>query len=213
MNDPLTKKWILFGVNAGILGDLLYPILLAVPNLPDFIKIVMGGMFGILIGVSGFGIAKFLDLHLKTISAKLGAIFLFTGGAMMNLMIVIQQTLVGYFTKYHSQTSDEAVIQILRWVERGTTPIHLGIDISWDFFLYIATFLFGIAMYNHPKFGKLWGLLGMTLSAKCRAACHQSVCLPIHASGFGAAIYFRSLVGRLVPRDFYSDDSLTWLGR
>ena len=80
---------------------------------------LFAGGFGILVGISGFGLERLLRLERRRLTAELGAIFLFAGGVTMNVMLIVRQTLVGYFADYRNDVSEESTLVMIRWVERG----------------------------------------------------------------------------------------------
>jgi len=41
--------------------------------------------------------------------------------------------------------------------------VQLGLDVSWDIYFTLATILLGLAMFTHPRFGKIWGSLTMII--------------------------------------------------
>ncbi len=63
------RRWILTGAISGIIGSLLFPLLIAV-DMPRLPTIILGGSFGILISVSGIGLYRLVRLHRKTVSAQ-----------------------------------------------------------------------------------------------------------------------------------------------
>ena len=58
-------------------------------------------------------------------------------------------------------TSPEALS--LLW--EGLTNVHLGLDIVWDIYLCLGSFLVAWNMRRHPRFGMLFAIPGMVLSA------------------------------------------------
>lgn len=159
------RNWVITGSVCGIAGSLAYPVLLAVP-LPGVLETVVAGGFGILVGVSGFGLYRLIALHAKTVSAQLATVFLYTAGVIVNMMLVIQLTQGGYMDRYRSETTDEALLETLSWVHRGVAPVHLGLDVSWDFFVGLATVLYGLNLWRHPRFGRFFGGTGVFLGGQ-----------------------------------------------
>ncbi len=164
-------QWIKIGAFGGILANILYPVLLTVA-LPGPLEIFLAGLFGILISVSGFAVHYTLSRVQASAWTQLAALFVFAGGVILNLMLVVQLNFVGVLSHYQGQTKEKTALEILNWIGRTVDPIHLAMDVSWDFFLSLATIIFAIAMYRNALFGKLWSLTGglagaILLGVKC----------------------------------------------
>ncbi len=46
----------------------------------------------------------------------------------------------------------------------GLDHVHFGLDLSWDTFICLGTFLFGLAMLRRPGFGPVVGSAGMAIA-------------------------------------------------
>lgn len=161
MDSGYVRRWIMLSATSGLLSVVAFVALIAAGDaLPDPVLALLAGSWGILIGVSGFGLERLLRVERRRPTAELGAVLLFTGGVILNVMLIVQQTLLGYLQRYRADATEET-LSIINWLSRGTAPIHLGLDIAWDFFLAGAMVCFGIAMLRHPRFGRAWGLLGV----------------------------------------------------
>ncbi len=156
----LSKQWILFGAISGIVANILYPILLTI-SLPSYLEIFLAGIFGILISMSGFAIHHTMIHHKPTILTQIGAQFVFVFGTLLNVMLVVQLTFLGYLGHYKKQLTNQHDLDLFEWIRKTVNPVHLGLDVSADFFVGIATIVFSIAMIKHPFFGKLWSSSGM----------------------------------------------------
>lgn len=162
MSRDYLRNWITLGAVCGLASLATFTALIVLGDaLEGPLLGLLAGAWGILIGISGFGLERLLRVGRRRPTAELGAILLFAGGTIMTVMLVVQQTLVGYLAGYRAEATDETAALIVAWLGRGTAPIHLGMDIAWDFFLSIAMACFGAAMLDHPRFGRVWGWLGI----------------------------------------------------
>jgi len=162
LDTAYLRTWITLGAASGLASLAAFVTLIAAGDaLPDPLLALLAGGWGILIGISGLGLERLLRVPSPRPAAELGAISLFTGGSIMSVMLIVQQTLVGYLAGYRAEAADDTVTLIVSWLGRGTAPIHLGMDIAWDFFLALAMVGFGTSMLSHPRFGRIWGGLGI----------------------------------------------------
>lgn len=83
----------------------------------------------------------------------------------MTTMATVQVTTRLFIRQYIREAPDEATKETLRLVWKGVNPVQLGIDISYDIFLLVGLFLLATAMLRHPRFGKVFGGVGIVLSA------------------------------------------------
>lgn len=96
---------------------------------------------------------------------KVGTVFLITGFALLNLMLVVQQMIFLQFQQFRSDAVDQATKDALRLVFKGVNLVQLGIDVSFDIFYCAGLILISLVMYRHPNFGKFFGILGVASAA------------------------------------------------
>ena len=153
----LSKQWIKTGATAGIIANLIFPLLICIP-LPSFLEIFFVAVFGICFSLSGFAIHHLIKHEVQTIYTQIAALFIFVSGLLFNLMLVIQLTFKGYLNHYHSQITEPAETELLNLITKAVDPIQLAMQISNDFFIAGAMLLLAAAMYRHRFFGKIWSI-------------------------------------------------------
>ncbi len=163
-STQLDRNWILTGGVTGVLASVFYPLLIFV-ELPDRLATLLAGALGMLIGVASLGLYRLLRLRRDTVTGQVAAIFNFSAGVVLNLMLITQMSVNGFMRGYIADAPDDAAKELLRTIWRAVDPVQLGLDVSWDFFIAAGTFLFGLAMLKHPRFGRPIGIPGMLLGA------------------------------------------------
>ncbi|WP_282088860.1 hypothetical protein [Aquimarina algiphila] len=159
----LSRQWITVGAISGIIANILFPILL-LTSLPSYIEIFLASIFGILFSLVGFALHHLLKYEKITILTQLGAIFIFCSGVIFNLMLMVQLTFKGYLQHYQDGITAQTDIDLLNWIAKTVDPVHLGMQLSNDFFTAIAMLLFSIVMLKSKYFGKIWGISGFLIS-------------------------------------------------
>ncbi|MEO0528688.1 MAG: hypothetical protein AAFZ89_15760 [Bacteroidota bacterium] len=164
LSTKLARQWVTIGSVAGIIANLIFPVLLLV-SLPSSIEIFFAGMFGVTFSLCGFGFHNFLKQEKTTVISQIAALFVFVSGFLFTLMLVVQQVFHGYLLHFRSEVTSEKDLQLLDWIERTVDPIHLSMQISNDFFCATAMLLFSFVMYSHSSFGKIWSISGSLIAA------------------------------------------------
>lgn len=108
-----------------------------------------------------FSIYNELSQTDKTVSLKIGVIFLIIAFAFLNLMLVVQQSIFIPMKDYIAQETDTVRQDSLRLVLRGLNLVQLGIDVSFDIFYCLGLILMALAMYGHPGYGRIIGVFGI----------------------------------------------------
>ena len=147
----LTRNWIVYGAVIGILADVVYTGFIAPSPLPDKVRVYLGMAFGPLLSVALVGFYHFLKLHRKTMVLQAATLFGIIAGALVNLMLVVQSAI------FDTIPEEEREGLGLAW--DGLNMVQLGMDVSWDIFFSLATVLFGVAMFRHPRFGTIWSVV------------------------------------------------------
>jgi len=151
----LTRNWIIVGVITGILADVAYAGAIAPIPFPDNVRIYLGMAFGPLLSIAFIGIYHFFRLHRKTVILQAATVFAIIAGTIVNLMLVVQSAIF--------QTIPREARADLGLAFDGVNMVQLGMDVSWDIYLSLATILIGIAMFSHPRFGLIWGTAALLI--------------------------------------------------
>ena len=70
------------------------------------------------------------------------------GGALFTAMVLVQMAVA-------HETGDRT--------ERPLQAVWLGLDVAWDAYIGLGTVLFGVSMFRHPRFGRVFGTGGIVL--------------------------------------------------
>ena len=85
-------------------------------------------IFGVL------SLTRELSKEVKGSLLRIATVFLVIAFALLNLMIVVQQSIFSYFQTYFNEADGEAAKDSLRMILKGVNPVQLGIDVSFDIF-------------------------------------------------------------------------------
>lgn len=154
-DDELTG-WTRIGIVAGFLACFAYPILILV-SLPRIPQVVLGTSFGPALAIASIALAHILQARRRTPSLELAAISNALAGALVTAMIIVQLA-INYST---APVADDQLAALLR---NSLWDIVLGLDVSFDVFISLATLLFAINMIPDPRFGKIIGWTGVFVS-------------------------------------------------
>ena len=91
----------------------------------------------------------------ETVAGFLAAIANVAAGALVVAMLLVQIAL--------ADAEDQAP-GLDASTERVFDHVHFGLDLSWDTFICLGTFLFGLAMLRRPGFGLVVGGAGMLIA-------------------------------------------------
>ncbi|HSF62181.1 MAG TPA: hypothetical protein VLA69_10845 [Gaiellaceae bacterium] len=150
----LVSRWRLIGATTGLLAVASYTLLVAVP-LPDKIAAVVASMFGPLVGCASIGLYRVLAWRRETVAGFLAAIANVAAGALVVAMLLVQIAL---------DEAEERAPGLDASTERVFDHVHFGLDLSWDTFICLGTFLFGFAMLRRRGFGPIIGGAGMVIA-------------------------------------------------
>lgn len=160
----LDQEWTKVGGIAGILTAILY-ISLALAFLPQVLSRLAFFSLGLLTIITMIGLYHVLKAHRMCVPLQLGTVFTIVGGAIMNVMAVVQNSIYASMQKYFTETSDDVARDSIRRVWRGLNSVHLGLDVSCDIFILSGIVLTSTAMLSHPRFGRMFGATGIVLAA------------------------------------------------
>jgi hypothetical protein len=161
--NQFIKKWIKVGVVSGLLVSVIYPLMIFVP-LPFHVALILAASAGPLLAIASIGLYHFVKIHSKTVSLQIAVLFNIIAGVIFNMMLIVQLAIRKGISEYLASASESATQEILRWILRSVNKVHLGLDVSWDIFILVGTFLFALNMLHHPRLGKIIGLIGVAIA-------------------------------------------------
>ena len=153
--DELTG-WTNIAVAAGLLACFSYPLMVYVP-LPRLAQVTMGATFGPSLAVASVALARVLQERRRAPSIELAAILNSLAGALVTAMIIVQLA-INYSTAPTAEGELNAILTGRIW------DVVLGLDVAFDVFIGLATLLFALNMLGDPRFGKVIGWAGASIS-------------------------------------------------
>jgi hypothetical protein len=151
-SDDELRSWKKIGIAAGLLACVTYPVMILV-SLPRVPQVMLGASFGPALAVASVALAHILQARRRTPSLQLAGIFNCLAGALVTAMIIVQLA-INYST---APAADEQLNTLLR---HRIWDVVLGLDVSFDVFIGIATLLFALNMIGDPRFGRIIGWAG-----------------------------------------------------
>jgi hypothetical protein len=138
------------GIVAGFVACLTYPLATFVP-LPMLATAAVAACFGPALAVACFGLKALLDVEKPTASSALGLLLNALGGALFAAMALVQIA-IGHLVK------DRSFFLSLN-------GIWLGLDKAFDVYIGLGTIFFAVAMWRHPRFGRVFAVTGLVIGA------------------------------------------------
>jgi hypothetical protein len=158
----LDRIWVRIGVYAGLAVSVSYPLMIFA-SLPKKLTITLASLFGPLLMLASLGLYFFLKAYRKTITGQLAVLSNIVASAIFSLMVIVQLS-VNLSMDGLMDSAGEGISEATQnWVWQVVDKIQLGMDVSWDVFIAIGTILFAATMMRHPRFGKIFGLLGFLI--------------------------------------------------
>src|SRR5262245_24034870 len=106
------------------------------------------------------GLYYCLAIHHRGPLVQIATIFGIAGGVTALVMLTTQQAIFSVIKRASSPT-DPAATELIQKIKDGLNAVQLGIDVAWDVLISVAVILFGIAMLRHPRFGRIFGSIGI----------------------------------------------------
>lgn len=139
--------------------------LAAFAPLPESISIILAFAFGPLFMLSSVGLFYTLKQWKDSINLRIAALFNIVATAMVTMMLVVQLTSQDFHQQFKLADRGTVSEEQLRWIFREVNAVQLGMDIAWDIFISVGTFMFAWVMFKHPAINKVISILGMTFAA------------------------------------------------
>jgi len=154
--DEALSSWMRIGIGAGLVAVIVYPLLIFAP-LPRIPQVALGASFGPALAVASVALGHILQARRRAPSIELAAIFNALAGALVTAEIIVQLA-INYSTAPAPNTELAGLLRDRVW------DIVLGLDVSFDVFIGLATLLFAVNMMSDPRFGKIIGWAGASVS-------------------------------------------------
>jgi Flp pilus assembly pilin Flp len=155
----LEKAWVKYGTICGFISAGTYILISTVGNiLPDVIARLLFFAIGIFGVISVGGMFHIFKKHRNSVMLQQAVLLIIIAFTMFTLMAVVQQTIRAFWadTEMTGITKESQYI-VLRTVD----SVQLGMDITFDIFYSLGFLLISILMFKHPRFGKIFGILGI----------------------------------------------------
>ncbi|MBI3587493.1 MAG: hypothetical protein HY088_10220 [Ignavibacteriales bacterium] len=160
-NESATiREWIKVGVITGLAASIIYPVMIFVP-LPKAVAVVLLCSFGPLLSIACVGLYHLLKIHRAGIKAQIAVVSNIIAGTLVTIMFIVQTAVNFSMEKYLATATDASIKDSLNMIWKVVDKVQLGLDISWDVYIAIGTFFFGMCMMDHPRFGKTFGSVGV----------------------------------------------------
>lgn len=163
-STPQLRSWLSIAVICGVLASICYTLSTMVP-LPFRIDYNLFFAFGPLLMASVFGIYNYLKAERDSIALQIAALFLIAAGIAFTMMATMQGSIRHSFRGEMSAVVEEDARAEIRARFLGVDSTQLGLDMAFDIFISTGTFLLGLALAKHPKFGWWFAAPAMAVSA------------------------------------------------
>lgn len=156
-----------FGIFAGLMTVVLYPLLLFAP-LPDLATTIAAAMLGPMFVFGSWGLRVFLTLDKRTTAGDLAMLCNALAGALFTAMLLVQLAVKSV---------------AIGSVELPLVGVWLGLDVAWDTYGGLGTILFSLAASWHPRLGRVVGVSGLVVAAALLALNYYSFPTPPGEAG------------------------------
>lgn len=151
--QDVTIPWIKVGGICGLAAIVDYVSLIAVP-LPDVAGTVFAACFGPLFGLTSYGLYRLLVLNRNTVSLQIAPVANVIAGALVTAMLLVQLAV---------RSGGRGALDDFLWTK--LRRVDLGLDVAWDVYGALGILLFAWNMLRHPRFGRVFGGVGLVLAA------------------------------------------------
>jgi hypothetical protein len=161
---PRDTSWALLAGITGIASVLAYFSAAFLPEIapvPEVVVMLLAFAFGPLLSVSFLGLYRYMSHHRDGPVLQAGALFGIIAGVCVTTMLVIQLGNNVVLEQGLAEAGSAAAEETLRTAWQAVNRVQYLIDIVWDIFICVGSILVAIAMMGHPRFGRIWGGLGV----------------------------------------------------
>jgi hypothetical protein len=132
---------------------------------PDAVSRLLAFAFGPLLSISFLGMYRFMARHHDGPILQIACLSGIIAGVLVTTMLVVQVGNNMIIADGLAEAQSESARDAVRLAGRAVNRVQYLIDVVWDIFICIGTGLLGWAMLAHPRFGKIWGGIGIAAAA------------------------------------------------
>ncbi len=148
----MTLEWIKLGGVCGLASMIVFAIMVTT-SLPDPAAATLAASFGPLFSLTSYGLYRLLSLNRNSVSLQIAAVSNIIAGALVTAMLLVQLAV---------RAGGRAGVDNLLWTK--FRRVDLGLDVAWDVYGVLGTFLFAWNMLQHPRLGRIFGGIGLVLA-------------------------------------------------
>lgn len=154
--------WIRLAAVTGMASILCYFGAAFLP-LPDALARVLVFAFGPLLCVAFLGLYRYMAVDRDGPLLQVACLFGIIAGVLVTIMLVVQVGNNMVRADMLAEADSDTARETIRTAGRAVNRVQYLMDVVWDIFVCVATMLLGIAMWSHPRFGKIWGGIGFVI--------------------------------------------------
>ncbi len=156
-----SRTWAEIAAVCGVLAVVAYSLIVAV-DLSLGPALIVVCIFGLSLAAASGGLYEVLRLHRTTASLKIGVVANVAAGVAVTMTLLAQLAFKEWlqlrFPPGGAAGSSSPAYQ-------AANGLQLGLDVAWDLFLALGTFLIALNMWRHPRFGCVFATTGGAIGA------------------------------------------------
>lgn len=130
--------------------------------MPDVMVRLLAFAFGPLLCASFVGVYRYLSDANEGPTLQLASVFGILAGAMVTAMLVVQVGNNMVRAELLAEASGESARESIKLSWGSVNRVQYLLDVVWDIFICVATMLLSVVLWNHARFGRIWGGLGFS---------------------------------------------------
>ncbi len=154
------RAWAEIALVSGVIAVAAYTLISAV-ELSLTPAVVVVCIFGPALASASAGLYEFMRLHRSTVSLKIG-VSANIAAAITITMTLLAQLAFKQWLKLEFPSGLAAGPSSPAY--QAANGLQLGLDVAWDLFLSLGTFLFALNMWSHPRFGRIFAIAGALIA-------------------------------------------------
>jgi len=155
-----STSWVRLAAITGLASILCYFAAAFVP-LPDMLARLLVFAFGPLLCVAYLGLYRYMSVDSDGPVLQLACLFGIIAGVLVTIMLVVQVGNNMVWSDRLAEADSDTAKEAIQAAGRAVNRVQYLMDVVWDLFICVSTILLGIVLWSHPRFGKIWGGIGL----------------------------------------------------